>query len=510
MVSDAERTPVIIGVGQVNDRPTDPDEGLEPLALMVAALRAAEADAGAKPGASLLADLDSLTVVTQLSFRDQNPLCEKLAEAIGAQPRLLEQSDKAHGDTPIRMLNDAANRIAAGEAKLCAVVGAEALRTRAGRVAARAARRGVAGEDATYKAIRAATAFVEPTYAQRHGLAAPAEVYPLYENATRAAWGQTLAEAQAESAAIWARMSEVAASGEGAWIRKPVSEAEILTVDANNRPIAFPYTKLVVANSSVNQGAGFIVASLAEARRRGIAEDRLIHVGMGAAAKEAISVLDQACYDRSAAMEVSIRRTLELNAMTVADLDHVELYSCFPCIPKMARRVLDWPLDKPATVFGGLTFGGGPIGNYMSHAVVAMTSKLRAAGGNGFLFANGGFATDNHCIVLSREPLAAASFPQDYDYQREADAMRGAVPLLDEGYTGAATVESYTVFYARDGLPRDGVVVARTPAGGRTLAHVDVSDAALVAFLTDGVAEPVGTSGRIEPRGLDGRFWVRS
>ena len=505
-MSDPERTPVVIAVGQVNDRPADPEQGLEPLALMVAALRATEANAGVR----LLADLDSLAVVTQLSFRDQNPLCDDLAEAIGAAPRLIEQSDKAHGHTPIEMLNDAANRIGAGEAKLCAVVGGEALRTRAGRVARRAERRGVAGEDATYRSIRSATAYVEPTYAQRHGLAAPAEVYPLYENATRAAWGQTLAEAQAESAAIWSRMSEVAAREEGAWIRKPVSGAEILTTDANNRPIAFPYTKLMVANSSVNQAAGFIVASLAEARRRGIAEERLIHVGMGAAAKEALSVLDQASYDHSAAMEVSIRRTLALNAMTVADLDFVELYSCFPCIPKMARRVLDWPLDRPATVFGGLTFGGGPIGNYMSHAVVAMTGKLRAAGGNGFLFANGGFATDNHCIVLSSKPIAAAAFPRDYDYQREADAQRGAVPALDEGYAGSATIESYTVFYGRDGQPRGGVVVARTPAGGRTLAHVDVSDSAMVAFLTDGAVEPVGSAGRIETRGDAGRYWVRA
>mgnify|MGYP006180102929 CR=1 FL=1 len=43
----------------------------------------------------------------------------------------------------------------------------------------------------------------------------------------------------------------------------------------------------------------------------------------------------------------------------------------------------------------GYEIGGGPIGNYMSHAVVAMAGNLRAAGGNGFLFANGGFATDN-------------------------------------------------------------------------------------------------------------------
>src|SRR3546814_19691089 len=66
-----------------------------------------------------------------------------------------------------------------------------------------------------------------------------------------------------------------------------------------------------------------------------------------------------------------------LNGMTVDDFDAVELYSCFPCVPKMARRILGWPWDRPATVFGGLTFGGGPIANYMSHAIVSMVEKLR-------------------------------------------------------------------------------------------------------------------------------------
>ena len=503
-MTDPERIPVIVGVGQINDRPADPDDGLDSLGLMIAALRLADSDAGG----NWLADLDSLAIVDQLSFRELGNLCEPLAVAIGASPGIAYQSPAPHGDTPIRMLNEAANRIGAGEASIAAVVGGEALRTAAGRA------RKHAGDDKSYNAVRAATLRREPGYAQIHGLAAPVDVYPLYENAGRAAYGQSLAEAQTESAEIWSRMSEVASADRGAWITRPITPQAILTVDPDNRPIAFPYTKLTVANSSVNQGAGFIVASLAEARRRGIAEDRLIHVGMGAAAKEAPSILQRDRYDRSVSMEVSIRRTLELNsmtgAMTGADFDFVELYSCFPCVPKMARRLLNWPLDKPASVFGGLTFGGGPIGNYMSHAVVAMVRKLRDGGTNGFLFANGGFATDNHCIVLSNRPVEAASFPQDFDYQAEADAARGSIPPLDEDYAGAAQVESYTVFYNRDGGPHAGVVVARTPTGARTLAHVDVTDAALLAFLTDGKAEPVGTSGTIESRGEAGRFWSRA
>jgi acetyl-CoA C-acetyltransferase len=497
-MTDSELIPVIIGVGQINDRPDDPDRGLDSLGLMVEALKLADADAGG----GLLPKIDSLAIVDQISFYHLGKLTEPLAAAIGAAPKINYQSAAPHGDTPIRLLNEAANRIGAGEIRLAAVAGGEALRTAAGR-----AKKAASGEDKSYNAVRQVSTRKEPNYAQRHGLAAPVDVYPLYENAARAAWNQSLAEAQQESAEIWSQFSEVAAANEGAWIRKAAAPADILTVSENNRPIAFPYSKLMVANSSVNQGAAFLVASLAEARRLGIAEDRLIYVGMGAAAKEPASILHRDRYDGSVSMETSINRTLQLNQLSLDDLDMVELYSCFPCVPKMARRTLGWPVDKPATVFGGLTFGGGPIANYMSHAVVSMVEKLRHEGRYGFLFANGGFATDNHCIILGSQPISAASFPQDFDYQSEAEEKRGPVPAIDEGYTGPATIESYTIFYGRDGSPRAGVVAARTAKGDRTLAHIDVTDAAMLSFFTHGAAEPVGTQGKIVSIGEKGTCW---
>jgi acetyl-CoA C-acetyltransferase len=167
-------------------------------------------------------------------------------------------------------------------------------------------------------------------------------------------------------------------------------------------------------------------------------------------------------------------------------------------------------VEKPATVFGGLTFGGGPIGNYMSHAVAEMVDSLRAGEGNtGLLFANGGYATHNHAIVLSMSPLPGAGEPHDFDVQAEADEARGDVPALVKDYAGPATIETYTVFYGRDGSPTEGVVVARTPTGERTLAKVAKDDEAMIAFLTDGSAEPVGVNGVIEPDG-DDMVWRRA
>ena len=488
MELNPERIPVIVGVGQVNDRPDQPGDGLDPVGLMAEALRRAETDGAA----GLLGDCDSLAVVTQIGWPQLNPVEDALCAALGIDPAHRTHTPGPNGDGPTRLLNDAANRIGAGEATICAIVGGEALRT-AGQLAALKRRE----HGAKPNPLRDAPHRRKEGYAQSYGLTLPVDVYPLYENAARSAWGQSLAEGQAESGALWAGMSAVAAENAHAWLDEEMTAEEIVAPSERNRPIAFPYTKFQVANASVNQGAGFLVTSLAEARRRGIAEQRLIHIGYGAAAREDADFLKRDSYAASPSLAVSIERALDLNAVTAADLDHVELYSCFPCMPKMARRVLGWPVDKPITVFGGLTFGGGPIGNYMSHAVASMVERLRGRPGTGLLFANGGYATYNHTIILSSEPTGAR-FPQDYDYQAEADARRGPIPAIDEAYTGPVTLETYTVHYTRSGEVRMGTVVARTASGERVLACVPAEDGETLATLTDGARDPVGMAGVIE------------
>ena len=250
---------MIVGVGQINDRTPDPFAALEPIALMAEALRSADADGGG----GWLAALDSLAVVDQISFRALNPVVDALAARLGIVPAHRFQTAMPMGDSPIRLLNEAANRIGSGEATVAAVVGAEALRTAARRAAAAAG-----GNEGDHNAMRVRHRGRAPDYRQRYGLTAPVDVYPLYENAARAAWGQTLAEGQAETGEMWAAMSRVAADNPNAWLRAERAAADIIQPTADNRPLAFPYTKLMVANSSVNQGAGFIVTSLAEARAR--------------------------------------------------------------------------------------------------------------------------------------------------------------------------------------------------------------------------------------------------
>jgi acetyl-CoA C-acetyltransferase len=482
--NDAARIPVIIGAGQFNDRPVPDAEGMDPIGLMMEALSRADKDAGG----GWLADIQSLGVVGQISFPDIRDSHVRLAAALDIHPPFLELT-LPYGDCPVQLINDAANRIGRGEITVAAAAGGEALRT----AAARAKARSQSGEKSD--GLRELVGQQSQSLQSKYGLETPTDIYPLYENGCRAAWGQSLDEAQAESAAIWSGLSKVAADNPDAWLHTPMEPEEILAPTPANRLIAFPYRKLMVANSAVNQGAALIIASLAEARRRGVPEDHLVYIGPGAAAHEPDDILARDAYNDSPGMRVSIEKTLTLNDLTAADLDLVELYSCFPCVTKMARRVLGWPLAKPHSVYGGLTFGGGPIGNCMMHAAACMVDRIRHGAQRGLIFANGGYATHNHTIILSGRPPKSHAFPQNYSYQEDADHRRGPVPDFIENYAGPGIIETYTVIYDRRGAAMFGTVIARTPQGARFISRVPKDDQAGIEFLTSGKIEPIGTTG---------------
>lgn len=471
---DPNRIPVIVGVGEVNDRPDSEDQAMNSAELMLEALRRASGDGGG----GWLERCERILVVPQLSFSEID-IPDALAAETGLDPAQIQEAPLPSGDTPVRLLNDAANAIGDGEVSVCAVVGAEAMRT-----ALRT------GKPLFPNARKSATEL-----RKRYGLFQPVELYALYENAYRAEQGQTLAEGQAESGRIWSLMSQVAETSEGAWLKQARSPDEIVEPGMNNRPIAFPFNKLMVANASVNQGAGFFVTSLAAARAAGVPEDRLVHIGLGAAAHESEEPMERVDWSIPVAMRVTIEEALARNSLKTSEIDCVELYSCFPCVPKMAMRILGWDESKPVTVHGGLTFGGGPVANYMSHAVAAMVRKLRSGDRVGFLFANGGHCSHNHCIVLRSDPAEGAAFPQDYHVQDKADAQRETIPELTDAVEGAFPVETYTVIYGREGEPESGVVISRTLDGKRLIAAVDPKDERSIAFLTDGASEPVGTMG---------------
>jgi len=483
-----DRIPVIVGIGEISDHPADIADGLEPLALLETALKRAEQDSGAP----LLRDIDSLDIVNFLSWRYQDPAAQ-LSAKLGIKPEHAYYGPVG-GESPIRYLHEAAQRIARGESSVAAVCGAEAQST-----ATKAERAGVKlpwtpfAHDAP-EPLRGAS-YQKPA-AVKLGVFRPITVYPLYEAATAAHWGLTPREALRESGDLWSKYSKVAAGNPNSWLKREFAPDDITTPTADNRLIAWPYTKLMVANPSVNQGAALLMTSLAKARAAGIPEDRMIHVWGGASAEEPRDYLDRDQFYESHAQNAVLKAVMALTGGDGKAFDAIELYSCFPCVPKMARRTLGLGPDVQPTVNGGLTFFGAPLNTYMTHAACAMVRKLRGGAKLGLLYGQGGFVTKHHGLVLSRRAPEGA-IAQDTSVQAEADRRRKPAPPFVTDGKGRGTVESFTVIYGGKGEAQHGVVVLRTAENARALARVPVSDAATLARLTDMNRTPVGSSGEM-------------
>src|SRR5215468_5230688 len=374
-----DRIPVIVGAGEVVDRPRNITAGLEPLALLEEALRRAEADSGAK----LLGEIQSLDVVNFLSWRYRDPE-RQLAARIGASPAHLYYGPVG-GESPIRYLHQAAQRIARGECSVAAVCGAEAQST-----ATKAERAGFTPPWTPFardvEEPKRGAAFQKPL-AVKLGVFRPITVYPLYESATSAHWGQS---------------PRVASENPNSWLKKRFTSGDITTPTPENRLIAWPYTKLMVANPTVNMGGAVLLTSLAKARAAGIPEQRLIHAIGGASAEEPRDFLLRDQFYESHPQNAVLKAVMELAGGDGGKFDAIELYSCFPCVPKMARRTLGLGDDVQPTVTGGLTFFGAPLNTYMTHAACAMVRKLRSGAKLGLLYGQGGFVTKHHALILSR------------------------------------------------------------------------------------------------------------
>ena len=486
-VSD-DRIPVIVGIGEIVDRPKEIAEGLEPLTLLEQALKRAEQDSGAK----LLGEIGSLDIVNFLSWRYRDPEMA-LSRRLGIAPKHAYYGPVG-GESPIRYLHEAAQRIARGECSVAAVCGAEAQST-----ATKAERAGIELPWTPFAhdvpEPKRGAAFQKPM-AVTLGVFRPVTVYPFYEAASAAHWGQTPRQARAESGELWSRYSEVAAQNPNAWLKRRFTPEEITTPTPDNRLIAWPYTKLQVANPMVNMGAAILMTSLAKARAAGIPEDRLIHVWGGASAEEPRDYLVRDQFFQSHPQNAVLKAVMDLAGGDGRAFDAIELYSCFPCVPKMARRTLGLGGDMQPTVTGGLTFFGAPLNTYMTHAACAMVRKLRGGAKLGLLYGQGGFVTKHHGLVLSRQ-APAAPLSQDTSVQAEADRQRGAVPDFVTEASGKGSVESFTVLYGRGGEAEHGVVMLRTEDNARALARVPAHDAATLAYLENMDRTPVGTSGDI-------------
>ena len=483
------RTPVLVGAGQYCHRATGLDDALDASALMAEAIRAAAADAGL----GAVPNPDTIRVVGLLSHRYHNP-ARVVADQLGLTPKELAVTTMG-GNSPQTLVNATALDILRGDVDIAILTGGEAWRTRM-----KARKAGVelawpaAAEDDMPRLMGEDLEMNHP-YERARGIVMPVQVYPMFETAIRAKAGLTPEQHLERISGLWSRFSAVAADNPYAWIQEFKTPEEIRTPGPTNRMVGLPYTKYMNSNNDVDQGAALIMCSVEKAESLGIPRDRWVFPLSGSDCHEHPYISNRWSFAATPAVELGGRRALELAGKTIADIDIVDLYSCFPAAVQLGAQSLGLSLDQQLTRTGGLSFAGGPWNNYVMHSIATVMHDLREQPGTGLVWANGGYTTKHAFGIYSTEPPATPfrhAYPQD-----EIDAMPRRELAEAADAQGAATIEAYTVMYSRDGLP-ELVIAACLLADGRR-AWGTSDDAATAAAVSEG--EWVGRTVELDVEG---------
>jgi len=495
---DPERIPVIVGVGQVTHRPRDMAELQEPVELMARAARRAAEDAGG--GRALLAQVDTLCVTNILSWGYADPLA-RAAAAVEASPKTRWYSGVG-ACAPQWFLGEVADRIAAGRTGVALICGAESYRSKS--VAERE------GRPVPWKVEGGAPEIVGekrlPLTEEeaRHQLIVPSHVYALFENALRAHRRQTLDEHRDELARFCASMSRVAADNPHAWFPQARTPAEIRDPGPENRMVAFPYTKRMCSMMYVDQAAAVLVTSLEQARRWGVPQGRGGYPRGAGEAADLWFVTHRGRLHESPSVKAAAGMALAQAGLSLEEVDLLDLYSCFPCAPRIVRDALGIATDdpRPLTVTGGLPYFGGPGNNYSLHAICGMVERLREGPGRTGLVQALSWYLHKHAVgVYGSEPPPAGWVRADPGpFLRQLEGL--TPPSLNGSPRGRARVETFTVTYRGD-EPDLGFVIGRTLRGERFVARVEEDPETLRAMTAREVIGEEGVVGRDPSKGYN-------
>lgn len=495
MTGDSERTPVIVGVGQACERAAI-------TSVVELALRASEAAALDAPG--LLERVERVSFVAPSFSRASTRPASELALQLRLGRAACELST-AGGNSPQWLVNRACAEIAAGTLRTTLIVGAEA--TRSMRLAEPGADflRLAAAEGAGEHAGPADPVVGTPL----HGLLEPAEIkaklirpadlYPVFESALAAREGASPAQWRKRLGAFLARGSAVAATNPFAAFSKPRTAEEIATPGPDNRLTAEPYTKCMNSFAQVDLGSALLVTTLAQARALGLA-DRCVFPWAGATNIE-VAPTRRPDLAASPALRAAARATFEAAGLGLADVDHFDLYSCFPIAVEVGAAEIGLSLADPRgyTLTGGMSFFGGPGNNYTSHGIAAACLRLRERGGKAYVSGNGGYLSKHSVALYSATPRESAGpafvLADTSRAQTEIDAAARPVTQAAEG---RARVVGGTVVYGREGEVEAAPIIAELPDGTRLAARADESILGTLAGRSL-VGESVQVSGESPP-----------
>jgi len=454
-------TPVLVGVAAVQQKLEDDLHALEPVALMERALRAAAVDAG---NVDLLPRADEILVPKSMwSYSDPGRL---LADALGARTATTLLAE--FGILQQTLLSRACLRIAAGEAGIVLVTGGEAryravCASKAGREAFETQQAGEA-PDITLRPEDEMWSKVETD----SGLGMPVGYYAIMDSALRYKQGLSLDAHRDQMAEMYARMSQLAADNPDAWSSEIVSAETIREHSATNRMLAFPYTKLHNSQWNVDQAAGLIFCSVQIAQQLGIARKKWIFPRAFTESNFMSVVASRRDLGASDGFRIAGQVAMDIAGVSFNQVRLCELYSCFPYAVRVQMHEFGMDPNRNVSVTGGMSFGGGPLNNFVFQTMARMAKLLRQnPEETGLVTTVSGLLTKQACALWSATPGSSGwGFVDVTDRVRLASDICELVP----GFAGEGIVAGYTVLY-QGMTPWRAVAVLDLPDGRRTVAY---------------------------------------
>ena len=489
---DKNRMPVIVGIGQLVNREKMQDQ-MDPLKMMTEAGRTAAKDACI----SNLTKIDTLYVVNCLSKSLKNP-CKELSKELGCTPA--ETGYTGIGATaPQWFVNCVAERIYRGSSELALICGAEAFYTYEKALSLHEAMVDFFAEGRS----RAQSSYVGDmrvpfsVLEEQYGLVMPLTMYSLMENALRAHWNMSIDDHFLELCSFCAQLSEIASQNPFAWTLNVRTAAEIGTVNETNRMVAFPYTKFMCSNMTVNQAAVLIMTNLEKAEALGVPKDKIVFLRGFGDAEDVWLVSERPNLWTSPSVRVAVNQALDQIPLSIDEVEYLDFYSCFPCAPRITREMLDISREdpRPLTITGGMPAFGGPGNNYAMHAICRMVTKLREKPESfGLVQALSWYISKHSVGVYSGSPGEIARIHENKGRLKLKNERYQPVNVLKEA-TGKARVESYTVLYDRDSEPCAAIVIGREESDDRFIAKVKPGKNVLEQMTRK---EVIGKRGKVE------------
>jgi acetyl-CoA C-acetyltransferase len=249
--------------------------------------------------------------------------------------------------------------------------------------------------------------------------------------------------------------------------------------------VATPFTKLLCSQWNVDQAASLVFASEEVAREFGLDPSRAVYPVSSVETNAMIPMPQRRDVHRWPAFRLAAKRALDLAGLALDDVGSLELYSCFPSAVLVQLNELGLATNRALTVTGGMTFGGGPLNNFVLQSTVAMAEALRTTDAKtGVVTGISGHLTKPGITVWSTDAPPDGFASDDVT----ADALRATPtrPLaIDE--TGPATIVGATVAHGRD-EPARAIAVVELEDGSRTVASSEDPDDVRTATDTDVVA----------------------